>query len=137
MKIVLIATAVSLWIATPVSADNPLPPTDRSWHLLTQTEGGVINLIKDLTKHECEYAMHRAKGEPATDEEIAAEKQRQKNIADEARGICQHPEKYDHSVGYVYVMCNKDDSVFGPAAVFYGPWRQIQPGDIKTAECFQ
>jgi hypothetical protein len=27
---------------------------DRSWHFLTVTRGGVVSLVKDLTKHECE-----------------------------------------------------------------------------------
>src|ERR1039458_8712492 len=54
----------------------------RSWHLLTQTYGGTVSLLKDLTQHECEFAMHRAKGEPATEEELAAEAARIKRIQD-------------------------------------------------------
>jgi len=42
--------------------DHPvhLLPEDRSWHLLTQSYGGTISLLKDLTKHECEVARDLA-----------------------------------------------------------------------------
>jgi hypothetical protein len=60
-----------------VPAPGTIPAVgDRSWHLLTQTYGGTITLLRDLTKHECEFAMHRAKGEPATEEEIIAARNR-------------------------------------------------------------
>ena len=36
---------------------------DRSWHLLTQSEGGTVSLLKDLTKHECEFARDRVLNE--------------------------------------------------------------------------
>lgn len=39
----------------PVQCTNPCPPdATRSWHLLTQSYGGTVSLLKDLTKHECE-----------------------------------------------------------------------------------
>jgi hypothetical protein len=37
--------------------DLPVTPT---WHLLTQSYGGTVSLIKDLTKHECEFARDAA-----------------------------------------------------------------------------
>jgi hypothetical protein len=58
---------------TPNSADH-------SWHLLTITYGGTVTLLKDLTRHEAEFARARALGEPATVKECreiaAAEKRR-------------------------------------------------------------
>ena len=35
------------------------PVEDRSWHLLTQSQGGTISLLKDLTQHECEAARDK------------------------------------------------------------------------------
>lgn len=31
-----------------------LPAEDRSWHLLPQSCGGTVSIVKDLTKHECD-----------------------------------------------------------------------------------
>jgi hypothetical protein len=56
----------------------------RTWHLLTQSYGGTVSLLKDLDQHECEFARGRALGNVPT-----------------------------------------------------GQWQAPQPGDIKTAECFQ
>ena len=47
---------------------------DRSWHLLTQSYGGTVSLIRDLTKHECEFARARALHLPATDAEKEEER---------------------------------------------------------------
>jgi hypothetical protein len=87
----------------------PCPLSDRSWHLLTQTEGGTVSLLKDLTKHECEFAMHRARGEPATEAEIAAAKERGRKRAE------------------------ANARLSGSS----GDGHYILPGDIKSAECFQ
>lgn len=74
----------------------PVSELERNWHLLTISYGGTVSLVKDITKHECEFAMHRVKGEPATEEEVAAAQKRRENA-----------------------------------------WATINPGDIKSAECFQ
>jgi hypothetical protein len=44
----LFAVALSL-LATGAWADE-----DRSWHLLTKSQGGTVSLVKGLTKDECE-----------------------------------------------------------------------------------
>lgn len=45
-------------VTTILGADGQpipsLPMPDRSWRLLTQSYGGTVSLLKDLTKHECE-----------------------------------------------------------------------------------
>ncbi len=82
MKFSIALTALVL-LAAPAGAEQGVIETlkrayeaqeTRTWHLFTLTDKGVINLLHGLTKRECEFALHRAKGEPATDEEIAAEK---------------------------------------------------------------
>lgn len=60
--------------------------SEHSWHLLCVSEGGKINLLKGLTKHEADYTHDRMLGLPAT----LTEKARQhtydvtvKRVADE------------------------------------------------------
>jgi hypothetical protein len=119
-----------------------IPPTftygsdsDRSWHLLTQSEGGTVSLLKDLTKHECEFAMHRTKGEPATDEEVAAEKKRDDARWAEAQDMCANPKKYEHTGGSIGAGCDSSGKATGYN--YGGIGRVVQPGDIRSAECFQ
>lgn len=33
--------------------------TERAWSLLTTTRGGVVSVLRDLTKDECQQAYHR------------------------------------------------------------------------------
>lgn len=47
------------------------------WHLLIITHGGTVNLIHQLDERTCRYALARAKGEPATDEEKAVQAKRE------------------------------------------------------------
>jgi hypothetical protein len=113
---------------------------DRSWHLLTQSYGGTVSLLRDLTKHECEFAMHRAKSEPATDKEIAdakayTEKQMsawedwaKKNNCSADYGCTSGP-SFRAKDGQCY---RGDDFAFlGEGMHTFGP------GDIRSAECFQ
>lgn len=44
---------------------------DRSWHLLTQSRGGAVSLLRDLTLHECAHTRARLLGFPETKEELA------------------------------------------------------------------
>lgn len=108
---------------------------DRSWHLLTQSEGGSVSLLKDLTKHECEFARHRALRQPATDQEVATEKKRSDAMWDEARDICAHPNKYQGSGGHVDAMCDANGNAIGLS--YGGGSSAVQPRDIRSAECFQ
>jgi hypothetical protein len=92
---------------------------DRSWHFLSQTYGGTISLLKDLTKHECDFLYARAYHQPTTDEEKeAAEllRQRQKVAKD----------KCFATPGIVSIECS-----YSPQAYM------VTSGDIKSAECFQ
>jgi len=121
-------------------AASPAIAEDRSWHLLTITEGGTVTLLRDLTKHECEFAMHRAMGQPATDEEIAAAardaklRSEQYEAADKA---CQgKPDGflYPESVGGSPICWGGKAS--GWMSTMAGG-HMISPGDIRSAECFQ
>ncbi len=91
-----LAFAVAGYFAIIFSAYPAEAQETRTWHLFTLTDKGVINLLHGLTKRECEYALHRAKGEPATDEEIAAEKKRdaeieERRVKERAELIKAHP----------------------------------------------
>ncbi len=115
------------------------PTEPRSWHLLTQTEGGTVSLIKDdLTKHECEFAMHRALGQPATDEEIASAKRAADKRAQERKATTDaweaaHPECAMRVEGWRKGF----DCLPSSLSTMLSASRLIQPSDIKTAECFQ
>jgi hypothetical protein len=105
---------------------------DRSWHFLSQTYGGTISLLKDLTKHECDFLYARAYHNPATDEEKAAAellKQRQKEERD--RYEAAHPECQSKTVDQIIkqpLTCTMRNTVQS---------YMITSGDIKSAECFQ
>src|ERR1700722_5251242 len=115
---------------------------DRSWHLLTITEGGTVTLLKELTKHECEFAMHRARGEPATDEEKETAR-----VREEARSKRDgQPCPPDNATKDDWLLwqkahpaaqgCVSQDGLgstsWGGSYTFV-----IRPGTIKSAECFQ
>jgi len=112
-----------------------MPPEDRSWNLLQRQYDGLIRSVQHgLTRHECEFVMHRVMGQPATDEEIAAEKARQERLAKETeeahrKTIEQHPEcadeKNEYNVQYFGLLYST------------GITRSINMTDIASAECFQ
>jgi len=112
------------------------PQVDRSWHLLTQSEGGTVSLLKDLTKHECEFAMHRAKGEPATDQEVQKaiqDKIDEEALLAQAREFCANPETPEP---------RRQKNCYQGVPLFYfmnhnHGGNSTQPGDIRSAECFQ
>ena len=123
MRRSIIAIAALLACAANASAQVP---EDHSWHLLTQSYGGSISLIKGLTKHECEVAHDRALRIDEMNAELARND----------------------------VPCPKDDSKEGWAAWQKAHWgatgcrtpdggsvgwglHQVSNGDIKSAECFQ
>lgn len=94
-------------LAEPITAQP-----DHSYHLLTISNGGTVSINGPLTKAQCEFAKHRALGEPATDAEIAAA---DKTAKDEET-------HYKAGIGVTA----------GTA-----PPTIALPGDIKSAECFQ
>lgn len=133
-----IAILTTLALTTPALAD----PALSTWHLLTQTESGSMQLQKGLTQHECEFMKHRALGQPATDEEIAAEKARiaeQMRLADEYRhkkeAECRvkHPDVPGDKNCVLSVEGDKSAYVYGISGLVH----MINPSDIKSAECFE
>ena len=146
-----IAIAVVLALVSTGAIGECLPSdppcvVPRSWHLLTITEGGTVTLLKQLTKHECEFAMHRAKGEPATDEEIAdakrrAEEDRKAREEEYAKLVREKPycaktwSDFKYSIDTPdarkwYLDCN-------PLSLSVSTGHYVSPGDIKSAECFE
>jgi hypothetical protein len=95
---------------------------EANWHLLTQTYGGTITLLKGLTKHECDFAYNRAKHLPATeDEKEGAKRLAQKQKDEKEKYLAEHPKEKETILEAV------------ASATSY----MITSGDIKTAECFQ
>jgi hypothetical protein len=103
---------------------------DTSWHLLTQSRGGTVSLIKDLTKEACEFSRKRVLGLPATPQEEADQIARYKARREEADRLCQI-----HSDDYMVFQCTPDGHAkFFWAESFGG---MASAGDIILAECFQ
>ena len=105
------AILVALIVPSVAIADE-----DHSWHLLTQTYGGTVTLLKDLTKHECEFVRARALGLPATPEEEEEAKRNAALKAEREEQWAKHP--------------------LGPLG---GPssGHLITNNDVKSAECFR
>jgi hypothetical protein len=101
-----------------------------NWHLLTQSRGGTVSLIKDLTKEACEYSRKRVLGLPATPQEEADQIARYKARRDEADRLCRI-----HSDDYTVFQCTPDGHAISSGAV--SSWGMTSAGDIKSAECFQ
>ncbi len=103
---------------------------ERSWHFLSQTYGGQISLLRDLTKHECDFLYARAYHNPATEEEkrgaeIMAQRRREENEKYRA----EHPE-----------CTATKDNLFPPISCAIQnnvASYMITSGDTKSAECFQ
>lgn len=109
---------------------------EHSWTLLTQTAGGKVNITRDLTEGECEYARNRVLGLPATDEERAAVK-----AAQEARSASWRSFLEDNNCtqsGTTSLMSYKDDSggCWLGADLGATSWGSISFHDIRLAECF-
>lgn len=131
----ILALAVAL-IAASAHAD------DTSWHLMTQTESGTVTLVKNLSKHECDFMMHRARGEPATPAEWAAQKSRRDtydagwkkwaadNKCDPAGNAGTSSASFKASNG----TCFRGGEFSDSGVDFF---HIVQPSDIKSAECFQ
>lgn len=123
--------AAMILIATPVRAN------EHSWHLLTQTERGMISLLKDLTRHECEFARARALGLPATDEEKATanrqiEVEQREHEQRRAEWLKSHSECNPSDPHKLLPFPCSEDPYFSRSYV-----RMVSPNDIKSAECFQ
>jgi hypothetical protein len=133
----------ALLVAGSACAEPTVAPTeDQSWHLLVRTEGGTISLLKNLTRHECEFSRDRALGNPATDEEKAAYKAEVDRVQN-AWGKWMQDHGCDPSRGYggtsaeSYKMkdgtCMRGSEFAYPGEGMF----TVTPGDIKSAECFQ
>jgi hypothetical protein len=108
-----------------------------NWHLMTKTHKGTISLLHGLEKKTCEFARHRALGQPATEEEEAREKEYREiaygqpcplKDADEKEWkewMKQHPGAYG---------CFSADL---GGSISWGPNRYTSDSDVETAECFQ
>ena len=107
-------------VPCPRSTGATPPKVDRSWHVLTITYGGIVSLLKGLTKHEADYTCDRAMGRPATAKEKAeaakVEKERVKACADERAG-------------------RRKPGFFTGSACTDATYNS--PGDIKSCEVFQ
>lgn len=115
----------------------PVSELERNWHLLTISNGGTVSLVKDLTKHECEFAMHRAKGEPATEEEVKSQtKERLDRVTKKLQWDIDHKDCVPTGWTCHDNYCQIGEDCHNP----YG-WSIVSgtaaPGDIKSAECFQ
>jgi hypothetical protein len=117
--------------------------TDRSWHLLAQSNTGEVSLIRNLTRRECEYARNRVLGQPATPEE-RAEVERSRKEEREANGAACPPGIYSgdgpskdewaawHKKHRGATGCNFD----GGGGMGWGV--TVKPNrPIRSAECFQ
>ena len=99
---------------------------DRSWHLLTQTRGGTVSVVGHLTQHECDVSRLHLLNQPATDEEKETARQASEKMFAAANQQCAT------SGSDAYVHC-KD----GKASSIVTQMGTVDPGDIKSAECFQ
>lgn len=116
--------------AAPAAADQA------NWHIMTMSHGGTVSLVKNLTKHECEFMRARSLGLPATEEEERAEKER-------SRILYEAPCPPDHALLETW----REWQMNHPAAqgcrlesggsFGWGGGTPINNGDIKTAECFK
>lgn len=97
-----------------------------TWHLLTQTYGGTVSLLKNLTKHECEFAMHRVLGEPATDEQIA--KANKAAEQSDAAWKTEHPQCFLPNVTFADCWPGTPSSM---------SITTVTAGTIRSAECFE
>lgn len=90
----------------------PGPASQPNWHLLTQSYGGTVSINGGLTKDQCDFAKHRALGEPATPDEIAAQAEKddvanQKN-AERAKAAEEWRERFARRNNCDWVRYNYD-----------------------------
>lgn len=101
---------------------------DISWHFLSQTYGGTISLVKNLTKKECDFLYNRAMHLPAMDDEREAAKrledERHRLEEKVASGVCSG-DKEEKLKCNAYALMQATSTYI------------ITSSDIKTAECFQ
>lgn len=129
------ALAFGMILAQPTVAH---PEQENSWVLFTITEGGTFSFLRYLTKSECEFALNRARGWSATEEERRAEER-----AFDAIGKRREQFAQENS-------CSMDDVwiTSGPSSVYNGKCVfgqeyhypnegtfTINPSDIRHAEC--
>ncbi len=128
-----LAVAIALLVSESAGAQAQEP---RTWHLLTISEGGTVSLLKDLTKHQCEFSRARALGLPATDEEKAAEKKRREALSLAAKNACEGAKKVGWDVkmvGGLQVTCQNGEV----NSYLTGGTTVISSGHIRSAECFE
>jgi hypothetical protein len=120
-----------VFMPAPAFAENA------SWHFLSQSYGGTISLVKNLTKDECDFMYNRAKHLPATPDEKAAaqmlaDREKAASAKRHAEYIEQHPECANPPSDQNKMTCD----------IGYGLNLSLQSymvtsGDIATAECFE
>lgn len=114
-------------------------PWREAWALLIQTEGGSISITRNLTKYECEFALNRALGFPATDEERQARKEvfnaiNKRREAWAQENSCRMEGWETSAISFV---TDNGVCVFGHDLKYPGTgMRIIRDSDIKRAECF-
>lgn len=123
------ATAAAIAISIP---ERTGAEPQSNWHFLSQTYGGTISLLKNLTKEQCDFAYNRAKGYPATADEREARKRiEEKQRAESERFYVEHPECKNVTLTYpVPSGCWSISTAYSSAYA-------AGSGDIKYAECFQ
>lgn len=118
--------------ASPGATHFAAPPG--RWHLFTQSKGGTISLLQGLTKSTCEFAMNRALGRPATDEEREVVRRSSETEQQRAKEFCALPkEQKEKSMNGSGIMCSPN----GDASSWATGFGYSHPSDILRAECFQ
>lgn len=97
---------------------------EHDWHLLTVSYGGAVRLLKGLTKQECEYSRARALGLPATSDEEKAKEDKERTAYERRKALMSKCPA---------VPPNEWPTCLPSLEIGHAP----DPGDIKTAECFQ
>jgi hypothetical protein len=100
--------------------------SDTSWHLLTQSYGGTVSLIRNLSKAECEKMRRSVLNLDLLDAEAA--------LMDKAP-IC--PDDNDKAAWTKIQMYGACHPKTGGIMSWGLGMRQTSPGEISSAECFQ
>lgn len=106
-----------------------------NWHLMTKTHKGTISLLHGLEKKTCEFARHRALGQPATEEEEGREEEYRKAVYG---GKCPPKDaNQDDWNAWQKQHPTAQGCTTEHGAMSWGPGRYASDSDIETAECFQ
>jgi hypothetical protein len=122
-------------IGALITSVSAFADEDRSWHLLTQSRGGTVSLLRDLTKNECDYARARMLGLPATEAEQEAENRRDEKLygAECPPDNATKAQWKDWQGAHPLAQgCRTDHG-----GMSWGGWTTVGDRDISSAECFQ